>query len=275
MNLTDAICPLCQFRLTTHLKQATCVSGHSFDIAREGYVNLLVGKKLGPHVGDSAEMVQARRAFLETGLYKPLADTLVKFVSRTHPETVADIGCGEGYYLNQILSSSLTGHVEGYGVDISKAAILSACRRDKNASFFVADARAAIPLATHSIDFVLNVFAPKNAAEFARITKPGGSLIVVVPSDRHLKELRERFSLLGIEPDKPSKIATQLTSFRLENTETIAGQLELNSQSLRWLIEMTPNSFHLGDVSRGKIATTDSIVTGFEFIVLEFVRLGR
>lgn len=238
------ICPICRESLMRVERSLQCANGHSFDISREGYVNLLAGKPLGALVGDSAEMVAARRAFLDTGHYRPLADLLGEIVAETKPRVVADFGCGEGYYLGELAGRAKLSGAQLYGTDVSKPAIVTAAKRVAGGRFAVADTNRFIPLPNGSVDLGLCIFAPRNAAEFARVVRPGGQLVVVIPAPQHLASLRERFSLLGIEADKPAKIVAQLSNFASRGTQVIRVPLQLDEPALRSLIMMTPNARH-------------------------------
>lgn len=206
-------------------------------------MNLLAGKPLGALVGDSAEMVAARRAFLDAGHYRTLADCLGQIVAETKPRVVADFGCGEGYYLSELARRAELSDAQLYGTDISKPAVVAA-RRVVAGRFAVADTNRFIPLPNGSVDLGLCIFAPRNAAEFARVVRPGGQLVVVIPAPQHLASLRERFSLLGIEADKPAKIAAQLSNFASRGTQAVRVPLRLDEPALRGLIMMTPNARH-------------------------------
>ena len=136
--MIQVICPVCGAALAPQGAAWRCVQGHCFDVARQGYVNLLtVTQKHSRHPGDTREMVAARRAFLDAGWYAPIAKTLADLVRRFCPETasVLDAGCGEGYYLSQL------GWVpERWGIDISRDAVRYAAVRDRSAHWLTATA---------------------------------------------------------------------------------------------------------------------------------------
>ena len=169
--MIQVICPVCGAALEPQGAAWRCVQGHCFDVARQGYVNLLtVTQKHSRHPGDTREMVAARRAFLDAGWYAPIAKTLADLVRRFCPgaASVLDAGCGEGYYLSQL------GWVpERWGIDISRDAVRYAAARDRGAHWLTATA-AHLPFANGGFDCVLSMFALTAGAEFARVLRPGG-----------------------------------------------------------------------------------------------------
>ena len=178
--MIQVICPVCGEALEPQGTAWRCVQGHCFDVARQGYVNLLtVTQKHSRHPGDTWEMVAARRAFLDAGWYVPIAKTLADLVRRFCPEvaSVLDAGCGEGYYLSQL------GWVPGrWGSDISRDAVRYAAARDRGAHWLTATA-AHLPFADGGFDCVLSMFALTAGAEFFRVLRPGGIFLIVNESD--------------------------------------------------------------------------------------------
>ena len=174
--MIQVICPVCGAALEPQGAAWRCAQGHCFDVARQGYVNLLtVTQKHSRHPGDTREMVAARRAFLDAGWYAPIAKTLADLVRRFCPETasVLDAGCGEGYYLSQL------GWVpERWGIDISRDAVRYAAARDRGAHWLTATA-AHLPFADGGFDCVLSMFALTAGAEFFRVLRPGGIFLIV------------------------------------------------------------------------------------------------
>ncbi len=190
-------CPLCATPLSRQAHRYLCPNGHSFDLAAQGYTHLLPpNRKHSKSPGDDREMVSARSAFLDKGYYAPLRDALCSMVlrelaGRTAPVLV-DSGCGEGYYtagLYQTLAQSgLAPQIAG--VDISKFALRRAAKRLPQGEFAVASVYR-LPLPDACADALVNVFSPLAAEEFARVLKPGGLFFYVVPSARHLWEMKE------------------------------------------------------------------------------------
>ncbi len=180
-----------------------CPAGHSFDIARQGYVHLLpVQNKRSRDPGDSKEMVAARRRFLEAGHYRPIAEAVSRAVLAGAPAggtlRCLDAGCGEGFYLRELASVATESEkAQGeaptlslLGVDISKWAVLAAAKREKAATWVVGT-NAHLPVQAQSLDRVLCLFGFPVYPEFARVLKPGGELLLVEAGPDHLRELRE------------------------------------------------------------------------------------
>lgn len=190
-------CPLCAAALVREERAYRCPNGHSFDIAAAGYTHLLPpNRKHSKAPGDDKEMVAARSAFLEQGYYLPLRQALEQLAcSLTGPleaPVLLDSGCGEGWYtagLFQALSAQGK-HPRAAGVDISKFALRKAAKRLPEGEFAVASVYR-LPLPDQSADLITNVFSPLAAEEFERILRPGGHYLYVVPSARHLWQMKE------------------------------------------------------------------------------------
>jgi 23S rRNA (guanine745-N1)-methyltransferase len=254
-----------------------CVQRHSFDIAREGYINLIPGKAPTATQGDSAAMLQARRAFLRRGYYDPLLHEIKSAVSTHLPSrgrtpVVADIGCGEGYYLSGLMQDPSFSSIAAYGTDISKVAAGLAAKSLKQVQFVVADTNRLIPFETASIDVCLNIFAPRNALEFARIVRPDGVLIVVIPDEHHLESLRNRFHLLDIESGKIQKISGQLSAFELIHSRHVTTSIALDARGLQDLVNMTPSARHVDEEANRLLSQMQDFATEISFDILVFSR---
>lgn len=191
-NKNLLLCPVCGQTLFEKGKSLVCESGHCFDIAREGYVNLLSGSKNGSLVGDNRQMAEARRDFLNKGYFSALSEGLCKILSsfgKPDPK-VLDICCGEGYYSEQV-KSRLACRL--WGFDISKQMVRLAAKRKLGADFFVANL-SHIPLPDESIDIGFHLFAPFHEAEFSRILKKDGKLVSVVPEKTIFFRSRRRYT---------------------------------------------------------------------------------
>jgi len=192
--MTPFICPLCQTNFQKTNNTQICANNHHFDIAKEGYLNLLpVNAKNSKNPGDNKDMMQARRAFLNSGGYFPLAEKVSELVSSCladkEQSEILDLGCGEGYYTAQLAEQLPTQFVVN-GLDISKVAIRYAAKRYKNINFCVASAYD-VPLADNSLDALIRIYAPSLDSELTRLIKQAGYLITVTPAPRHLFQLRE------------------------------------------------------------------------------------
>jgi 23S rRNA (guanine745-N1)-methyltransferase len=179
------ICPVCSAPLFRENRTVRCENNHSFDLAKEGYVNLLRSGKSGDMIGDDKTSARCRRDFLNKGYYAPLKDAIVDLFAQKEG-TVLDICCGEGYYTSALSDNS---NLQVYGFDISKEMVRLAAKRG-TATCFVAN-MASIPVADASFDYCVHIFAPFNEKEFARVLKPGGMLYTVIPGESHLFGLKQ------------------------------------------------------------------------------------
>lgn len=189
------------------------------------------------------------------------------------PLTILDAGCGEGYYLGALeahLAKTLPAlPIIYWGMDNSRDALRLAGRRHREMRFVVADIKDQIPFAANAIDVLLNVFAPRNPAEFARVLAPGGLLLVALPAPDHLIELRERLHLMRIEQDKLQHVLEALVgSFSLLATRTLTYALTLDARDVELLVSMTPNYRHLTVEQQAHMATLDRAHVTVAFTVL-------
>ncbi|MDO5753879.1 putative RNA methyltransferase [Arthrobacter sp.] len=247
-------CPHCGQRFSAQQvmdQSLACAAGHSFDIARQGYLNLLTGPGT-KFVPDTAAMVAARDAFLDAGHYQLLSDALAKHVGQlltgADSQLIVDAGTGTGHYLHQVLSafSPSARRPAAVGLDISKFALRRAARRNPEALNIVWDLWRELPLGTGTADVVLVIFAPRNASEFARILKPGGALIVVTPLPEHLAEIAAEVGMLGIQDDKESALVAAMEGHFLPvQTQEIETELQLSPADVENVALMGPAGHHL------------------------------
>lgn len=252
-------CPNCRGTLAVEEGSLRCASGHSFDVARQGYVNLL-GRAAPPNA-DTADMLAARQRFLDTGHYRPISATVADAVAGCC--RILEVGAGTGHYLARALEA--TPGALGLASDVSPAAARRAARAHPRMAAVVADTWAGLPLADAVLDAVLCVFAPRNAEEFARVLRPGGLLVVVVPGPEHLAELRKKHGLLDVGRDKLEGVGAQLgAAFEHASTTQLTRQLDLDEAAATALVGMGPNAFH-GAPSRvpGASATLQVSVATF------------
>ena len=186
-------CPLCAKALTREKHRCLCPTGHSFDRAAEGYTHLLpANQKKSNNPGDDKQMVAARCAFLDRGYYAPLREALAalaaQLLENTPSPVLLDSGCGEGYYTAG-LAAALP-HAAVAGIDISKFAVRRAAKRVPQGEFAVASAYH-LPIADASVHLLANIFSPLSAQEFERVLVPGGHFLYVVPSERHLWQMKQ------------------------------------------------------------------------------------
>jgi 23S rRNA (guanine745-N1)-methyltransferase len=233
-------CPVCGRPLATRDRTLRCDSGHSFDIARHGYVTLLAGRARAKGLpGDTPDMVAAREAFLAAGHYRWLADAVA---ARAGGDVVVDAGAGTGYYLAAVLERTPG---LGIAIDSSAHALRRAARAHPAIGAVRADLWRDLPLGDEVADVVLNVFAPRNAAEFRRVLRPGGRLVTVTPESRHLAELVSRLDLLTVDTEKERRLIGSLGRwFTVVDSERLDVSLRLDHDAVRALVAMGPSAWH-------------------------------
>lgn len=249
-------CPTCRTRrLHAEGGALRCPAGHTFDVARHGYASLLTGTRATS--GDDAAMVQARDRFLSTGAYAPIREVgaLLAADAMSEQGTVVDVGCGTGYYLAGVLDR-LPG-ARGLGLDTSVRALRSAARAHDRAAAVTWDVFRPFPLADGAADVVLDVFAPRNPAEFHRVLRPAGRLIVVRPTGRHLAELRGQVpAMVTIDPAKEQRLHRALNPFfEAVVTEQVEYSASLTRLDVLDLVAMTPSARHVSraDLNDGRL----------------------
>lgn len=232
-------CPICSAPLKRGEHTYTCPGGHCYDIAREGYVNLLpANRKHAKDPGDDRAMVAARTRFLDGDHYAPLRAALCRLIAAREPKTLLDAGCGEGYYTAGVCAA-LREKAPGLlaaGVDLSRAALKKAARRDKNTEFAVASVYR-LPAADRSVDLLLNCFAPLALDEFRRVLRPGSGFLYVVPGAKHLWELKQ---VLYDRPYENPEEEIPYEGFTYEDVVPVEFSMALTGQALGDLFRMTP-----------------------------------
>lgn len=236
------LCPVCGKALVREEKRYLCPANHSYDISAAGYVHLLPANQKNSLVpGDDKSMAAARNRFLSGGWYEPLQRALAELAVTHMPENgvLFDSGCGEGYYTAGV-KAALTAsgkHPTVCGIDISKFSLRWAAKRDKDIEFAVASAFH-LPVPDNSVDFLINCFSPMAREEFARILKPGGCYVYVVPAPRHLWELKQAVY------DTPYENEAQIINydgFDFEGVTRVDSLVHLpDAQTIRDLFGMTP-----------------------------------
>ncbi len=266
-------CPLCHSPLQPEARRLVCGQGHSFDIARQGYVNLLpVQRKKSRQPGDSRDMMQNRRAFLERGHYQALVDRLARLLDQAcggQPFTLLDSGCGEGYYTRGL--HALCPQGEFHGIDIAKPGIALAARAHPGGHYAVASS-AGLPFFDHGFDVCLSIYAPVQAAELRRVIARQGLLMVVRPGPDHLWALKR---LIYQQPRRHPPQATELTGFRLEGQQRLRAELDLHQQDdIAHLLRMTPFYWHLDPQRQQRILALESLRTPIDFAIDLYRPLG-
>lgn len=236
-------CPLCASQLSQPDNVLRCPAGHSFDIARQGYVHLDPGR--ASHTGDTAEMVAARAEFLDAGHYRFISTALAEAAVLAYPQSsfVVDAGAGTGHHLAAVLDA-LPG-AAGLALDVAKPALRRAARAHPRAAAALCDTWRRLPVSDGSASLVLNVFAPRNGAEFHRVLRADGTLLVVTPTPAHLAELVGSLGLLSVDADKEDRVAASLADrFDEVGTERLERQLRLTHGEVATLIRMGPSAWH-------------------------------
>jgi 23S rRNA (guanine745-N1)-methyltransferase len=236
-------CPVCGNALAHAGAALRCPVGHSFDIARQGYVNLVPGR------ADTPEMVEARDAFLTAGHYRRLSEALAEEgASVSGNGAIVDLCAGTGHHLAAVLEA--LPDRQGIAVDASTAALRRAARSHPRAAAVGADAWKPLPLRDEVAAIVLSVFAPRSAEELARILAPQGALIAVTPTTRHLHELVGPLGLLSVPDDKEDRLDGQLSPhFTLTARRTIEHAMFLTRDESAQIVRMGPSAWHIDDQS--------------------------
>ena len=261
-------CPLDGLSLADHGNHWRCPSGHTFDVAREGYLHLLpVQHKRSRDPGDSKEMVAARRRFLAAGAYQPIAVAIAEAVLGNAADAATDAastlhcldaGCGEGHYLRELIAAA-----EGrqalsiVGLDISKWAVQAAAKRDRQSTWIVGS-NARLPLLAGTLDRVLCLFGFPVWPEFARVLKAGGELLLVDPGADHLRELRAIiYPTLKPERDGASAVPP---GFAPLPGETVRYTLELGTrEAIADLLAMTPHLHRATAEGRARVSALEAL----------------
>jgi 23S rRNA (guanine745-N1)-methyltransferase len=280
-------CPVCKAPLLLSAEGFRCPKNHTFDASREGYVNLLLAnKKHSKEPGDSREMIQGRRRFLDLGLYKGISDGINEAASGVFPGPgpdrairILDAGCGEGYYLKR-LKEHLAGHggtvpARYYGVDISKYAVRQAAKRDRTIDWFVASI-ADLPFLPSSLDLVLSVFSPVILPEFARVLGDGGALVTVTPGPKHLNGLREIVYPNAREHAQSAAVEEAGKIFSLLAETRVTYPLELTTGgSIMDLLAMTPYFWKIDIETKARVQALDLLTLDVDVEIRTFVKKSR
>lgn len=269
------LCPVCgdELAASSDGRSVRCGQGHTFDRAKEGYLNLLRSSKRGDATGDPKAAARSRREFLDRGYYRVLRDELVRLAAAAvgsrrddgepGPLTVLDICCGEGYYTSAV--GSVAG-VEAYGFDLSKEMVRLAAKRGR-ATCFVANMKA-IPVADGSFDMATHLFAPFVEGEFARVLKPGGTLYTVVPGARHLWGLKEVLYDTPYLNDERLPATTELVEV---GRRKLSADIVLASPAdIEAVFQMTPYYYRTSARDRAKLAGIETLATPVEFVIGEY-----
>lgn len=259
-------CPLDGLPLHTHEYSFVCANGHSFDVARQGYLHLLpVQQKRSKFPGDSIEMIAARQRFLTAGFYDRIAhrlvETLRSHVQLNNASCLLDAGCGEGFYLEYIYKAFLADNVRPglVGLDISKFAIIAAARRNKDITWLVASNKQP-PLMPASVDLIVCMFGFPVFDAFKKILKPGGKLLLVEAGPQHLIELRKIIYAEIKQAGFQGLSAAEQQGFELLAQDTLSYKTaSLGQEQIADLLLMTPHMFRASQEGRLRAAELGQI----------------
>lgn len=265
------MCPVCRQPLNLTERTWRCEQGHSYDVAKQGYVNLhVVQHKHSKNPGDTPESVDARRAFLQSGYYQPLQQAVVDLLKQLNVKAILDIGCGEGYYtsvMQQVVEHCV-------GVDIAKTAVQRAAKLNPKVTWVVGTG-ATLPVLDHSMDACTSLFSPIPQAEIARVLKDKGYLIVVTPASEHLYAMREAL-FEQVNPHTPEKFVEQLQDlFELKQEQIIDAPFVLDRQALKNLIAMTPYAYKASPERRSQLEQQSQLEITASFQIYVFQKRNK
>lgn len=286
LKATNLICPIEGEPLDMGEKRLFCKNGHSFDIARQGYINLLpVQHKRSKQPGDSKEMVVARTRFLNSGLYEPLAEELAKIylcliddMNKLDDQKLClmDAGCGEGYYFNYVYNylKSQKGNatLSFIGMDISKPAIVESAKRNEFISWIVGTNRQP-PVQQESVDIIACVFGFQSFEGFNKILKPGGKVILVEAGEDHLKELREIIYPQVKKSDLPDISHAEEMGFAISESKVIRFNTGgISNEVISDLLLMTPHFYRASKDGRERASNLQTLALTVDVVVRVFVK---
>jgi len=276
-------CPVCGGALNVAGAAAVCERAHSFDLARSGYLNLLLShQRRSPEPGDCLAMLQSRRAILQAGFYAPVAAAthlaIIDALSDRALAHVADFGCGEGYYLAG-LKRALAGRTGAdrryYGVDISRPGIKMATSYDRAIIWVVASLHDS-PFVAQSLDVVLSMFAPIDAADVTRVLRPDGALITVTPGPDHLDALRAIiYESVVPHPETPSVMAENDRFELVGSSRVQASMTAQSSAEIMNLLAMTPYYWNISRETRARVERCPGLDLSLDAYVHVYRPLAR
>lgn len=271
-------CPVCNNKLELVEKSFICDQKHTYDISKEGYVNLLLAnQKNSKNPGDSKEMADGRQYFLDKGYYDLLSDEINKIVVNLMAKVddvahshfnILDVGCGTGFYsgkLREALNNTPFEHpAKLWGIDISKPALQKAAKKYSRIQFSVGS-NFHLPYFDSSVDFIFSIFSPFDSKELFRVLKPGGHILLIRPGSNHLKELvaliYDEFQLQGTPLD-----LSAANDVFLIDTFHVNYKIDIrNNEDIINLVNMTPYHWHLNAEKKALLASTPELTTTVDF----------
>lgn len=267
-------CPVCGDELRLQDRTYKCRANHCYDLAKQGYVNLLQSQKSSKkRHGDDTLMVKSRQDFLEKGYYNNIREELIKSALDSAGEevTLLDLGCGECWYTAEVYKSLVSSGADAqvFGIDISKQALIYGSRRCKELRLAVAST-SDIPLPGESCDIVMCVFAPYSESEIYRVLKKGGVFIKAFPLENHLMGLKRA---IYDKPYQNEVNCTEIDGFYKKSLVRVSDAIKLNSsEDIMNLFRMTPYYYKTGRGDQQKIAGLTSLETETEFGIVTYTK---
>ena len=239
-------CPQCSLELDLIDRALECARGHRFDIARQGYVSLISGGST-KFTGDSAEMIAARSRLLGSGHFDPLMEAVTAACARSggvDPARIVEIGSGTGQYLEHVISGLPDSR--GMALDVSKFAARRAAKVHDRIGSIVADVWQPLPIRDGVLSHVLCVFAQRNGEQSHRVLADEGVLVVLTPTDRHLRELIELLGMVRVDDKKVERLGSSMAGlFEREHSEGVEFTMHLTHDEVLDLVGMGPSARHL------------------------------
>lgn len=279
MSQKPLICPFCKKSIADNGNRSyICELNHTFDLSKEGYLNLLpIHQKNSKTPGDNEMMISARRSFLELGFYDTLIDSLKTTIQEdlefSNKSFIAlDAGCGEGYYSQQVLNKIGGKDSQILGTDISKYAIKNAAKKYKDNFYFVSSVYH-LPIASESIDLLLTIFAPVDPDECQRVLSKNGFVVIVSPGPSHLKQLAELI-YDNFKPHETNVVENMEPTFKHLFTKQTTFNIHITSvETLMVLLKMTPYYWSTSEEKLEKFANCNDINITCDFNISVFKHL--
>lgn len=272
-------CPICKSPLNKEEKAFICENKHNFDVAKQGYVNLLlVQNKRSKEPGDNAEMIKSRRNFLSRGFYDQISSSVNDFAIRhvknstASPVEILDAGCGEGFYINKLKTHIKTlnqtrKEINYYGVDISKYAIRQATHYDKSINWIVASIND-LPFLDSSLDIVICIFSNANFREFSRVLKNNGILIFVSPAPNHLTSLRKIIYEEVFNHTVNDLLEPSIAYFSQVSSQRVSYDINLQSSNdIVNLLTMTPYYWNINPWAKSQIQALEELCVEVDILI--------
>ena len=271
------VCPVCKNSLIIKSKEKIyqCTNNHNFDIAKQGYVNLLINnQKKSKLPGDSKEMVQARANFLSKGYYETLSSKINECVIKqlaalnSNVYNILDVGCGNGYYTNKLMTSTQERNISAhyFGLDISKEAVKCASASNKLITWMVANSFY-LPFKENSFHCILSVFSPVKIAECTRVMKKNGIFIRVLPGINHLIQIRNIiYDTVILNEDKDPVDAYE--GLKLIELSTVCFDISIDKEDILSLVQMTPHYWKTSQLDKEPLNDVEMLTVTIDMQIL-------